>query len=637
MSNPFDDTYEIRGSGGGGSNSISNDGRRGIAVRPQQQQGGFVATTTNPFDDTNFQSTTTTTNIVKPKTAAVVLASRRPVSNTTADKQQQQVQVQQQRVVVSPTGGGFLGTNTRTDNNDDDQNSWNSQSSSSFIEGNSEYYDDDDDNNLDRNNRSNNTVPAEASWQYLGDLPYRRVPIYYNVSWERKNNDSDNTTTTSTSSPTGNTHPTSANNNNSTLFQQGLATFPPNALRYHPKLLDPREVRTLFNNTTKTLVKGCPNGGPIAAMTVPVGITTSGTGTGTGPGVPNSSFLTTTLHVWTNSGKLLFQMEFPPPFIINDPSNNQSTTQQRYTASDILTMGFTNRTTLIIVLRDSYCYTINLRGEYILQPFYILSSRNNNTVTAAQDGTTSSTTILGGGDGCELLLAHIYDGGVAVLSTTKDTAIVELLDYHDDITYLQTAHPSARKIIPSNTSRNNVSGITTNKVSLASDPTTSTNDNSNNNNNILVSVQDTVAASNYALITIIPTGKYANQNFCHYCSIAVLSRTRTSSKHPEIFLSTSDNTVLTIDVSTLHILDVNCRNQILSPIIDMCFAPNGRFLACYTESNIVTVISTSFETKILDFDTSEGSNIPPLEMKWCGEDRYDIQCFVTFLCFVFRM
>lgn len=66
--------------------------------------------------------------------------------------------------------------------------------------------------------------------------------------------------------------------------------------------------------------------------------------------------------------------------------------------------------------------------------------------------------------------------------------------------------------------------------------------------------------------------------------------------------------------------DVNCRARISSPIVAMTFAPNGRFLACFTQSSILTVISTSFETKVLDFDTSEGSSAPPLDMKWCGED-----------------
>jgi hypothetical protein len=37
-----------------------------------------------------------------------------------------------------------------------------------------------------------------------------------------------------------------------------------------------------------------------------------------------------------------------------------------------------------------------------------------------------------------------------------------------------------------------------------------------------------------------------------------------------------------------------CRNQIGSPIIDMAFAPNGRFLACYTVASTVTVISNDY-------------------------------------------
>jgi hypothetical protein len=29
-------------------------------------------------------------------------------------------------------------------------------------------------------------LPVEASWQYLGDLPYRRIPIYDNISWNHQ-------------------------------------------------------------------------------------------------------------------------------------------------------------------------------------------------------------------------------------------------------------------------------------------------------------------------------------------------------------------------------------------------------------------------------------------------------------------
>ena len=116
---------------------------------------------------------------------------------------------------------------------------------------------------------------------------------------------------------------------------------------------------------------------------------------------------------------------------------------------------------------------------------------------------------------------------------------------------------------------------------------------------------------------------FLNSNhFYSYLAIAALSRTRTTSRHPEVFLSTSDNSVIVVNTATCDITDVDCRARISAPIVDMTFAPNGRFLASFTESAMLTVISTSFETKVLDFDTSEGSSSPPLAMKWCGEDRY---------------
>lgn len=79
---------------------------------------------------------------------------------------------------------------------------------------------------------------------------------------------------------------------------------------------------------------------------------------------------------------------------------------------------------------------------------------------------------------------------------------------------------------------------------------------------------------------------------------------------------------MVVNAATTEIKDLDCRGRISAPIVEMSFAPNGRFLACFTEASMLTVISTTFETKVLDFDTSEGSSQPPLEMKWCGEDRY---------------
>ena len=122
------------------------------------------------------------------------------------------------------------------------------------------------------------------------------------------------------------------------------------------------------------------------------------------------------------------------------------------------------------------------------------------------------------------------------------------------------------------------------------------------------------------LVTFLPTATFASTNFLSFAAIAVLPRTKTASRHPEVFLSTNDNSVVVVDVATTEMKDLNCRARITSPIVEMTFAPNGRFLACFTESSILTVISSTFETKVLDFDFAEGSSQPPLDIRWCGED-----------------
>jgi vacuolar protein sorting-associated protein 16 len=124
-----------------------------------------------------------------------------------------------------------------------------------------------------------------------------------------------------------------------------------------------------------------------------------------------------------------------------------------------------------------------------------------------------------------------------------------------------------------------------------------------------------------ALVSLINfINSFYSENALSFVSIAVLTRFHTASRHPEVFLSTSDNSVVVVNTATTEMIDVHCRARIQSPIVNMSFAPNGRFLACFTQNSILTVISTSFETKVLDFDTSEGSSSPPLDMKWCGED-----------------
>jgi hypothetical protein len=246
-----------------------------------------------------------------------------------------------------------------------------------------------DGNDADYSGLQGQDASAEAQWQYLGDLPYRRVPIYTNVRWSQ-----------AFKSESEEEIPSEG-------LQHGLAAFPPSVVQHHPDMLDEREVRALLNTTTMTKVAGCPHGGPIAAVTLPI-VGQSG------------AFTHAQLRIMTNAGMPLSTVEFPP-----------ATLERKYSPADITTIGFTDRYILMIVLRDSLCLTYNVHGEVVLQPFHILPR--------------------GEGKAFELVQANVYDGGVAVLSASKHSAIVELLDDHDPSDYFNGAHVAARRILPSST------------------------------------------------------------------------------------------------------------------------------------------------------------------------------------------
>lgn len=240
-----------------------------------------------------------------------------------------------------------------------------------------------DDEMLDENAHGGG-LPEEASWQFLGDLPYRRVPIYSDVHWTRrprpKEEDEDS-------------------------FSHGLAAFPSSYIR-RSDFVDAVNAREMLSNTTVTKVAGCPHGGPIAAMTLPI------------LGASDASFRTTEIRVMTNAGHSLANIECPPRGL-----------SRMYTAADIMTMGFTDRTVLIVVMRDSLCLTYDLSGNPCLPPFHIMPSSE--------------------GKGTELLQATVYEGGVAVLSMAMQAAIAEFLDDHDDSSYADEIHLPLRKIFPS--------------------------------------------------------------------------------------------------------------------------------------------------------------------------------------------
>lgn len=418
----------------------------------------------------------------------------------------------------------------------------------------------------------NPDAPIEASWQYLGDLPYRRVAMYKNIQWNKRPIKGSGSGADRTRYDTSGDDP---------LANNGLTSIPLSYLQSQRRTgLDESDLRQLLSKSTTTKVAGCPNGGPIAAITC-----------GT-----TSALTTSELRIMTSSGRPLAQFEFPPRSLAHSPH------KRIYTSSDVLTIGFTDRCILVVVMRDSLCLTYDVAGTAILPPFHIIpvdygSKRGPGSV--------------------ELMEAAVYGDGVAVLSTAMSTAIVELLDEHDDAAYADGAHIASRRINPEGHGSGAGSG--------GSGPpdliiTAAGSVDSVEVGDMFGSARAGVLPPHWAIVTPLPTAAHAQKNYCSYCALAVSPGKHTTTGHPELFLSTSDNSVLIVDSTTGEITDVDCRARMQSPIVGMSFAPNGRFLACFTQNSLLTVISTTFETKVLDFDTSEGSSAPPKDMRWCGED-----------------
>lgn len=84
----------------------------------------------------------------------------------------------------------------------------------------------------------------------------------------------------------------------------------------------------------------------------------------------------------------------------------------------------------------------------------------------------------------------------------------------------------------------------------------------------------------------------------------------------EIIFGTIDNSALVVDENDVE--DQLLQDRIAAPIVKVALQPNGRYLACYRRDGVLTVLSSNFVTKVLDFNTKSISR--PLDMAWCGED-----------------
>ncbi len=523
-------------------------------------------------------------------------------------------------------------------------------------------YDEDELNMSNENNNNNNQQskqdqPVEASWQFLGDLPYRKITLYDNIQWGVKpsvdnenirSNDEKRALSSKHIFTTGDGN--DRNDGEEEEEEYGLACLPSakqRMLHFHTgnnNHLNKAEYEQYIRSTTNTIITSCPNGGPIATVTIPLTTTTS----------YSKSVTSASIRIMTNSGQLLSTIQFPP--IPSTPTSNTKRnwlmrqmsrkihgSSSLYTPSDIFTIGFTGRCILIIILRDSLCLTYTLSGIPVLDPFYIFKNHQNQQQQQQQPrsrggsvgSNSTSATEQRKASMIEVIDATIYDGGVAVLCSNMTSAIVELLnsDEESDAFYRDGCHVAARVVKSVDFDEGGVQPSSVGSAAAAAanpkiDSTTGgvggvggVGSDEGKKSMGAPMDDDHNTTSMYALITPLGTSTHAKSNYITFTSIAVLPRIHTQSRHPEVFLGTSNNSVIVCEASSNgSIVDIYCQERISSPIVRMTFAPNGRFLACFTQQCIMTVISTNFETKVLDFDTSDGSNEIPNNMEWCGED-----------------
>ncbi len=96
-------------------------------------------------------------------------------------------------------------------------------------------------------------------------------------------------------------------------------------------------------------------------------------------------------------------------------------------------------------------------------------------------------------------------------------------------------------------------------------------------------------------------------------SWAVIEPKFSLSQSVEVLLATSSGTVLLVD-------SLNVQDQLLSmgPFTKMTVSPDGKLLACFTESGLLWVVPIDFSKNLSQFDTK--SKIPPEQLVWCGGD-----------------
>lgn len=184
-----------------------------------------------------------------------------------------------------------------------------------------------------------------------------------------------------------------------------------------------------------------------------------------------------------------------------------------------------------------------------------------------------------------ILECHFWGNGVAILTEDMKVRIVEGLGQRD--------------------------------VQLDSNMSSSSSSSSVNNlstkNAVMMTLTGLNATESAVRYYTLETGLISESD---YTSMAIIAPYLSRSGLLEVVIGTKDCSILIIDEKEVE--DQFLQKEILAPVTKMSMAPNGRFLACYRDDGFLTVMSSTFTNKVLDFNTN--SMTKPMDMLWCGDD-----------------
>jgi hypothetical protein len=241
----------------------------------------------------------------------------------------------------------------------------------------------------------------------------------------------------------------------------------------------------------------------------------------------------------SNDGSILSSVPFPPRDLALRVQSARLPLNR--SPGEILTIGFTSRCVLVVVLRDSLTLCYDLSGSAVLPPFFALGRYASPSVIA--------------GSGMDLLETRVFERGVAVLGADMNSAVVKMLDEFDDPSYADGADVTTRRV-PPRSDRSHEDNPSTAASAMGAPASSSPPP----------SPPPLAPPPLYALVTPLPTGTFARSRHLSFQCLAVLPRQYAPSRRPELFLSTLDGSVVVSELRPLTspgggITDVDCRSR----------------------------------------------------------------------------